>query len=522
MTNVLTDESIHDPQSTIHGFEPESQGGSAHRRALFVSYQFPPVGGAGVQRPAKFVKYLRDFGWDASVLMAANPSVPVFDDSLCADLPDDLVIEKARTWEPGYALKRSLGQSAANGATANGGLKRKILAPLRRAMRFAAGLALQPDPQILWLPNAYRSGLSLLRRLRHDVIFATAPAYTNLLVGVLLSRRTGLPLVVDFRDEWDLSSQYLENSQRDWFSKFIQPRMQHWVLRHANAIVATTQASTHAIAIRAAQAGSRAESQCIYNGFDPCDFGQVDGEQWLVDGENELPSPSGRGAGGEGEGAIHSQFSILNSPFPPRRFRLVYTGTLWNLTSIAPVVEAIERLNTEAPEIAGQLELVCVGRKTPQQQAILDRIDRTRCRLENVNYCEHKTALRVMNQSDALLLLLSDVPGAERVAPAKLFEYLAIGRPMLTVTPDGETADISRRFFPDGHFVPGDVAGIAAWIKSHITEWQRSGRSSPVSHAAESIAPFTRRHQAGQLAELLDRVSTPLAQWERGVRPPNQ
>jgi glycosyltransferase involved in cell wall biosynthesis len=509
MSNVLMDESIHDPHSTIHEFEHESQTASAQRRALFVSYQFPPVGGAGVQRPAKFVKYLRDFGWDASVLTAANPSVPVFDDSLCADLPDDLIIEKARTLEPGYALKRSLGQSASNGAPASGGLKRTILAPLRRAMRFAAGLALQPDPQILWLPNAYRSGLSLLRRLRHDVIFATAPAYTNLLIGVLLSRRTGLPLVVDFRDEWDLSSQYLENSQRDWFSKFIQPRMQRWVLRHASAIVATTQASTRAIALRAAQAGSRAESLCIYNGFDPCDFGQVDGGRWTVDGENELPSPSGKGlfAKGEDEPADHSPFSILHSPFPPSRFRLVYTGTLWNLTSIAPVVEAIERLNTEAPEIAEQLELVCVGRKTPQQQTVLDRIDRTRCRLENVSYCEHKTALRVMNQSDALLLLLSDVAGAERVAPAKLFEYLAIGRPMLTVTPDGETAGISRRFFPDGHCVPGDVAGIAAWIKTHVTEWQRSGRSSPEGHAAESIAPFTRRHQAGQLAELLNRVT---------------
>ena len=46
-------------------------------RVLLVSYHFPPVGGAGVQRPAKFARYLPEFGWDVSVLQAANPSVPL-------------------------------------------------------------------------------------------------------------------------------------------------------------------------------------------------------------------------------------------------------------------------------------------------------------------------------------------------------------------------------------------------------------------------------------------------------------
>ena len=65
------------------------------RRVLLVSYHFPPVGGAGVQRPAKFARYLPDFGWDVSVLQAANPSVPLLDPTLLADLPPDLVITTA-------------------------------------------------------------------------------------------------------------------------------------------------------------------------------------------------------------------------------------------------------------------------------------------------------------------------------------------------------------------------------------------------------------------------------------------
>ena len=45
----------------------------AHRRVLVVAYYFPPVGGSGVQRISKFVKYLPDFGWQPTVL-AARPA----------------------------------------------------------------------------------------------------------------------------------------------------------------------------------------------------------------------------------------------------------------------------------------------------------------------------------------------------------------------------------------------------------------------------------------------------------------
>src|SRR6188768_1123173 len=40
-----------------------SQVGRA-KRLLLVAYNFPPVGGAGVQRPVKWAKYLGRFGWD--------------------------------------------------------------------------------------------------------------------------------------------------------------------------------------------------------------------------------------------------------------------------------------------------------------------------------------------------------------------------------------------------------------------------------------------------------------------------
>src|SRR5688500_8400881 len=90
---------------------------AAPRRVLIVSYLFPPVGGAGVQRAVKFVKYLSEFGWQPSVLTVANPSVPVMDRSLLADIPRDVTIHKARTLEPGYAVKSIVSAGAAGADT---------------------------------------------------------------------------------------------------------------------------------------------------------------------------------------------------------------------------------------------------------------------------------------------------------------------------------------------------------------------------------------------------------------------
>jgi glycosyltransferase involved in cell wall biosynthesis len=165
-----------------------------------------------------------------------------------------------------------------------------------------------------------------------------------------LKKRFGLPLVLDFRDEWDISQRYLENARQDRLSYIIQSRMQRYILKQADALVCTTQSSARRLQDRAREAGGHAASTCIYNGFDEDDI---------------APGPAAADIAG-----------------PERSvFRLVYTGTLWNLTSIEPLIAAIEVLEASVPERLAQLELVIVGRRTEQQEKLLDRVRKTRCRL---------------------------------------------------------------------------------------------------------------------------------------------
>ena len=438
----------------------------SRKRLLLVSCHFPPVGGAGVQRPTKFVKYLGEYGWDVSVLTVANPSVPAFDESLLKDIPDEVHIEKARTWEPGYHLKKNV--SANTEQQAEGVLSRLKRWP-RRVVRRLAQTLLQPDTQILWYWSALKSACNLLRKTPHDAIMVTAPPYSAFLLGARLKEKFGLPLILDYRDEWDLSSRYLENGQRDWFSNWIQERMQRRVLRRADAVIATTQASRLALEQRLETLSSSAGSHCIYNGFDPDDFQSVS--------------------------------SAANSS---ERFRIVYTGTLWNLTSVERLVQAVETLQQRQPELARKLDFLFVGRKTSEQSQLLERIQQAGSQLTLLDYCPHSEALKHMQSADALCLLLSDVPGAERVVPAKLFEYLAQRKSILSILPQGESSGIVSEFFPESTFLPGETQSLSEWLEQQVSR-RDAGQLPPLFD--EKIQPYTRRAETGQLAEILNQVT---------------
>ncbi|HSY76775.1 MAG TPA: glycosyl transferase family 1, partial [Bacteroidia bacterium] len=64
------------------------------KKVLIITYYWPPSGGAGVQRWLKFVKYIREYGWEPIVYTPENPESPTNDDSLAKDVPDGVRVLK--------------------------------------------------------------------------------------------------------------------------------------------------------------------------------------------------------------------------------------------------------------------------------------------------------------------------------------------------------------------------------------------------------------------------------------------
>ena len=86
---------------------PVRNGVKQMNKVLIVTYYWPPAGGGGVQRIAKFCKYLPEFGWEPVVLTVAGGNYAVTDESLLDEVAGVEKVYRAPTLEP-HAVFRGL------------------------------------------------------------------------------------------------------------------------------------------------------------------------------------------------------------------------------------------------------------------------------------------------------------------------------------------------------------------------------------------------------------------------------
>src|SRR5262249_1969611 len=111
----------------------------------------------------------------------------------------------------------------------------------------------------------------LIRDWRPDGIFASGPPFTTLLLGYLLSRATGIPLVVEFRDRWWDDPYYPPPSWRKGCDRLLEML----IVRHARSL--TTVSDPCAAPFRKVYGNP---VPFIPNGFDAEDFGGDVGRGW--------------------------------------------------------------------------------------------------------------------------------------------------------------------------------------------------------------------------------------------------
>jgi glycosyltransferase involved in cell wall biosynthesis len=159
------------------------------RRVLVLAYFFPPLGGGGVQRTLKFIRYFEPLGWDATVVSTRSRLYPAQDPSLLSEVPASTRVVRTRALPLGHYLGIALH---------------------RLRLKWIRAWVLWPDGGLGWAPFAFVSALRAARRDKPDVLFSTSAPYGAHLVALLVARLTGLPWVADFRDEWSASDSVTE------------------------------------------------------------------------------------------------------------------------------------------------------------------------------------------------------------------------------------------------------------------------------------------------------------------------
>ena len=208
------------------------------KRALIITYYWPPSGGSGVQRWLKFAKYLPSEGWQPVIYTPENPDLFSIDESLLSDIPEEAEIIKTRILEP-YGIYRKLtgskGQIKVESNPGNGG-KRSILKKISMWIR---GNFFMPDPRCLWIRPSVRFLKKYLKEHPVDVIVSTGPPQSMHLIARKVSLATGIPWVADFRDPWTKIFYFKHLSLSRWAEKK-HHKLEQSVLDDATAIVAVS------------------------------------------------------------------------------------------------------------------------------------------------------------------------------------------------------------------------------------------------------------------------------------------
>jgi glycosyltransferase involved in cell wall biosynthesis len=427
------------------------------RRVLVVAYQFPPVGGSGVQRTLKFVKYLPGLQWMPEVLTRGTGPMVQRDDSLMAEVPDFVSVHRT----PSCDLTALPGKLALAG-------------------KFIAWRLLVPDGEVLWMRGALRAARKRLASGGIDAVYTTSYPYSDHLVGLRMRREfPHIPWLADFRDEWTNNPYLLDHPHPSWRTRW-EKAMERSVMELADTLV-TNSPGMKANFLRL-YPGLDLENRMhvIPNGYDPDDF-----------------APADAAAAGMGSYKGDSILSTANE-----RFTLTYTGALYGRRKPDLFLEALGRLVSEGRIGKDAFRLRFIGSYKPDLINAISERNGLSGSILLEGYQPHANCLRAMSASDALLLLEGGGPGSEAFFTGKVFEYIRTGRPILAVVPKngaaaGVVTDTATGIVCDC----GDVQAMMDGFISLHEAW-KSGIPA-CDPKPERIGAYDRRVLTATLAGLL-------------------
>lgn len=327
------------------------------------------------------------------------------------------------------------------------------------------GFLAQPDGWATWWPAAVWQGLRLIRRHRISAIWSTYPIMTAHCIANTLSRMTGLPWVADFRDPVASS---VEAGNR--FSVASQKRCEQRVLARATRVVFTTPGAMQRYAEHYPKAFREGRMTVVPNGYDETTF--------------------------------------LGLPLVPRGqprvpLRLVHSGILYpEGRNPLPFFTALANLKSAGALTADDIEIVL--RASGSEATYGEEIRRRG--LDGMITLAPPISNRgaLLEQSDADALLLFQGCKFDGQIPAKVYEYLRIGRPIFALVGEkGDTANLLRTT-GGAQLVPLDDVSA---IERGLHEFIRALRDQRAPVANERIVKsYSRQQGAVLLAGLLDEI----------------
>lgn len=423
-----------------------------------MSYYFPPSGGPGVQRVLKFTRYLPAFGWRPVVLTVPETAAfPVLDPTLSREVPPEAKVIRSPIveWYDWYyrLTGKKRGTSLDLDTVSNKRSTRE------RWMEWLRGALFIPDGRVGWLGGGTRAGFRACRDESVAVIFASGPPFTTHWIGARLAKRTGKPLVLDFRDPWTRAPFYPVRPR--WAAR-LDERLERDCLRRASAVVTVNHTMRDDFLARDPKLRPE-RFHVIPNGFDAADFDGVERAR-------------------------------------PPLLTFTHAGSLHASRTPHSLFRVFRRWAEREPKLHERVRLRFLGRVDRGIESMLREppFDRV-ATLEG--YLPHAESVRALRESDVLLLLIVDDPQSRGMLTGKLFEYLGSGTPILALAPPGEAAELIERTRAGRVVLPDDEEGLARALEEVVAA-RAAGRRPFGDPDAAAIADYSRERLTARLAAL--------------------
>lgn len=426
------------------------------KRVLMITHVFPPYGTVGGSiRLVKFLKYLsqNQSRWTPTVLTLRDDLDLLLVGRNSAfsleEVPEntDIVRTNTREFRMPSLFK---------------GLLRNIL---RKTMLVLAKPAdkyiLVPDDNLLWSRHLLVAARKLLAQKKYDVIYATAPPFSTLLSAVRLKVETGLPLVLDIKDDWIVPERY---SGIKRFRLPLERRMEAKCIQAADQVITVTKKSQDSYQEKYPQVADRINY--IPNG---CDV-----DEYLPFWEETI-----------------EKF---------QKFTLVHAGVFSSRRDLSSLFKAIRKLVNNNTNFAQNFKFMIIGRVPTDQWLAIQR-----CGISEYvhikEYLPRKEYLEVLMRSHVPVAINYNI---KTLIPGKVYEYWGSRNRMLLLdSNDSAAAEIVKGYDLGDIVNHNDEEGI---YKSIYQSWLNYQNGIHKQVAVDDLILFDRKNLANMLENVLDKA----------------
>lgn len=403
-----------------------------------------------MQRPLKFIKYLREFGWNPIVLCPEPGAYHTFDDSLKEELHQiNVEVYRVEADTPFHKV---------------GQQKKSVIIPdaIAQVLRWISGFIYLPDNKKEWIESGLQKALKVIEDQQIDLIFSSAPPYSNLMLAEQLKQITKIPVVMDLRDDWVES--HLLKYPTLWHRRKME-KLEIDTLSKADKLVTVNKRIAGSIYSRTSK-----EVKVIGHGYDPQDFERADDV----------------------------------APASPKKISFLYSGSFYPDSTPEAFLKAISELLKNKVELKDKIELQFQGGLNSSHWRTINKLKLSPM-VVDYGYVDHSVAVKNLMKADVLWLNVGQQKNPEIISLGKTSEYFATKKPILGLVPKGSAKDMLQKYGRAYIAKPYDVVEITKQVERVIDDLETD---SLPDYSVQFVESFNRKNLTGKLAQIFDKISS--------------